>query len=61
MLVAGILEIHRKGYPLVEQALSGKVIQVSSMACFQLAPQYILLGLAEALVTPACESQGFLN
>ncbi|XP_067091234.1 solute carrier family 15 member 5 [Osmerus mordax] len=59
MLVAGILEIHRKGYPLVEQALSGKVIQVSSMACFQLAPQYILLGLAEALVTPACSLISF--
>ncbi|CAB1331677.1 unnamed protein product [Coregonus sp. 'balchen'] len=36
-----------KGYPLTEQALSGKVLQVSAMACYQLAPQYILLGLAE--------------
>ncbi|KAG7454463.1 hypothetical protein MATL_G00259990 [Megalops atlanticus] len=54
VLAAGLSEIHRKGYPLVEQALSGKVLRVSSMACFQLTPQYILLGMAEALVTPAC-------
>uniref|UniRef100_A0AAQ6IMI5 Solute carrier family 15 member 5 n=1 Tax=Anabas testudineus TaxID=64144 RepID=A0AAQ6IMI5_ANATE len=49
----------RKAYPLVEQTLSGKVLQVSSMPCFQLAPQYILLGLAEALVTPACSLISF--
>ncbi|XP_036375606.1 solute carrier family 15 member 5 [Megalops cyprinoides] len=54
VLAAGLSEVHRKGYPLVEQALSGKVLRVSSMACFQLTPQYILLGMAEALVTPAC-------
>ncbi|XP_038161407.1 solute carrier family 15 member 5 isoform X3 [Cyprinodon tularosa] len=54
VLVAGLVEIHRKAYPLVEQTLSGKVLHVSSMPCFQLAPQYILLGVAEALVTPAC-------
>ncbi|CAB1331679.1 unnamed protein product [Coregonus sp. 'balchen'] len=59
VLVAGLSEVHRKGYPLTEQALSGKVLQVSSMACFQLAPQYILLGLAEALVTPACSVISF--
>lgn len=56
ILVAAISEIYRKEYPLVEQTLSGKVLQVSSMACFQLTPQYILLGVAEALVTPACKS-----
>ena len=55
VLVAGLSELQRKAYPLVEQTLSGKVLHVSSMPCFQLAPQYILLGLAEALVTPACE------
>lgn len=38
----------------MEQTLSGKVLQVSSMPCFHLAPQYVLLGVAEALVTPAC-------
>uniref|UniRef100_A0A3B4ZIJ2 Solute carrier family 15 member 5 n=1 Tax=Stegastes partitus TaxID=144197 RepID=A0A3B4ZIJ2_9TELE len=53
VLVAGLSELQRKSYPLVEQTLSGKVLQVSSMPCFQLAPQYVLLGLAEALVTPA--------
>uniref|UniRef100_A0A3Q3EFG9 Solute carrier family 15 member 5 n=1 Tax=Labrus bergylta TaxID=56723 RepID=A0A3Q3EFG9_9LABR len=53
VLVAGLSELQRKSYPLVEQTLLGKVLQVSSMPCFQLAPQYILLGLAEALVTPA--------
>ncbi|XP_041965000.1 solute carrier family 15 member 5 [Alosa alosa] len=58
-LVAGITEIYRKEYPLVEQTLSGKVLQVSSMACFQLTPQYILLGVAEALVTPACSIISF--
>lgn len=55
VLVAALSELQRKSYTLVEQTLSGKVLQVSSMPCFQLAPQYILLGLAEALVTPACE------
>ncbi|XP_030621199.1 solute carrier family 15 member 5 [Chanos chanos] len=59
VLVAGISEIHRKDYPLIEQALSGKVLQVSSMACFNLAPQYVLLGVAEALVTPACSLISF--
>ncbi|XP_031688702.1 solute carrier family 15 member 5 [Oncorhynchus kisutch] len=59
VLVAGLFEVHRKGYPLTEQALSGKVLQVSSMACIQLAPQYILLGLAEALVTPSCSVISF--
>ncbi|MGH0165815.1 UNVERIFIED_CONTAM: hypothetical protein FKN15_058002 [Acipenser sinensis] len=53
-VVAGISELQRKRYPTVEQALSGKVLHVSSMPCLQLAPQYILLGMAEALVTPAC-------
>ncbi|CAB1331678.1 unnamed protein product, partial [Coregonus sp. 'balchen'] len=56
LMLANLME---KGYPLTEQALSGKVLQVSSMACFQLAPQYILLGLAEALVTPACSVISF--
>ncbi|MGH0165814.1 UNVERIFIED_CONTAM: hypothetical protein FKN15_058001 [Acipenser sinensis] len=55
-VVAGISELQRKRYPTVEQALSGKVLHVSSMPCLQLAPQYILLGMAEALVTPACKN-----
>ncbi|XP_019749774.1 solute carrier family 15 member 5 isoform X2 [Hippocampus comes] len=59
ILVAGLCELRRKSFPLVEQTLSGKVLQVSSMPCFQLAPQYILLGLAEALVTPACSLISF--
>uniref|UniRef100_I3JWD4 Solute carrier family 15 member 5 n=1 Tax=Oreochromis niloticus TaxID=8128 RepID=I3JWD4_ORENI len=59
VLVAGLTELQRKSYPLVEQTLSGKLLQVSSMPCFQLAPQYILLGLAEALVTPACSLVSF--
>ncbi|KAG7522964.1 solute carrier family 15 member 5 [Solea senegalensis] len=59
VLMAGLSELLRKTYPLVEQTLSGKVLQVSSMPCFQLAPQYILLGLAEALVTPACSLISF--
>lgn len=54
-LVAGIAEIHRKDHHQMEQTLSGTVLQVSSMSCFQLAPQYILLGIAEAFVTPACK------
>ena len=45
----------------MQQTLSGKVLQVSSMTCFQLTPQYILLGVAEALVTPACKSHSFLK
>ncbi|XP_071756369.2 solute carrier family 15 member 5 [Centroberyx gerrardi] len=59
VLAAGLSELWRKAHPLVEQTLSGKVLQVSSMPCFQLAPQYILLGLAEALVTPACSLISF--
>ncbi|KTF95480.1 hypothetical protein cypCar_00023924 [Cyprinus carpio] len=58
-LLAGISEIHRKYYPQVEQTLSGKVLHVSSMTCFQLTPQYILLGVAEAFVTPACSLISF--
>ncbi|TRY58578.1 hypothetical protein DNTS_018097 [Danionella cerebrum] len=57
--LAGISEIHRKDYPELEQTLSGKVLQVSSMSCFQLTPQYFLLGVAEAFVTPACSLISF--
>ncbi|KAI1238759.1 hypothetical protein IHE44_0011845 [Lamprotornis superbus] len=49
VLVAGFSEIHRKRFPQVEQTLSKEVLLVSSMPCFHLAPQYILLGVAEAL------------
>ncbi|XP_015208254.2 solute carrier family 15 member 5 [Lepisosteus oculatus] len=58
-IAAGLLEIHRKGFPTMEQVLSGKVLHVSSMICFQLVPHYILLGVAEALVTPACSLISF--
>ncbi|XP_016145804.1 solute carrier family 15 member 5-like [Sinocyclocheilus grahami] len=58
-LLAGISEIHRKDYPQVEQTLSGKVLHVFSMTCFQLTPQYILLEVAEAFVTPACSLISF--
>ncbi|KAM8973716.1 solute carrier family 15 member 5 [Pelodytes ibericus] len=54
LAVAGVYEIHRKNFPLVEQTLSGKVFQVSSMSIFHLVPQYALLGLAEAMVVPSC-------
>uniref|UniRef100_A0A8C3Y3V5 Solute carrier family 15 member 5 n=1 Tax=Catharus ustulatus TaxID=91951 RepID=A0A8C3Y3V5_CATUS len=54
VMVAGFSEIHRKHFPQVEQTLSKEVLLVSSMPCFHLAPQYILLGVAEALVTPSC-------
>ncbi|XP_020786775.2 solute carrier family 15 member 5 [Boleophthalmus pectinirostris] len=59
LLLAGFSELQRKTYPLVEQTLSGKVLQVSSMPCYFLAPQYILLGIAEALVTPTCSFISF--
>ncbi|KAB5565720.1 hypothetical protein PHYPO_G00244790 [Pangasianodon hypophthalmus] len=58
-LIAGISEIHRKDYPQMDQSLSGTVLQVSSMPCVHLAPQYILLGVAEAFVTPACSVISF--
>ncbi|KAJ6659952.1 hypothetical protein lerEdw1_018149 [Lerista edwardsae] len=54
VMIAGFFEVHRKKFPQVEQTLSGKVLLVSSMPCVHLAPQYILLGVAEALVTPTC-------
>lgn len=54
-LIAGISEMHRKHYPQMDQSISGTVLQVSSMPCIHLAPQYILLGVAEAFVTPACK------
>ncbi|KAM4747520.1 solute carrier family 15 member 5 [Rhinophrynus dorsalis] len=54
LLVAGVYELHRKDFPMVEQTISGKVLMVSSMPCYQLAPQYALLGLAEAMVTASC-------
>lgn len=55
VMVAGFSEIHRKHFPQVEQTLSEEVLLVFSMPCFHLAPQYILLGVAEALVTPSCK------
>ncbi|KAF4081397.1 hypothetical protein AMELA_G00160920 [Ameiurus melas] len=59
-LIAGISEIHRKDYPQMDQTLSGTMLQVSSMPCIYLAPQYILLGVAEVFVTPASTSEGSL-
>ncbi|NXF92174.1 S15A5 protein, partial [Eubucco bourcierii] len=59
MVVAGFSEIHRKHFPQVEQTLSKEVLLVSSMPCFHLAPQHILLGVAEALVTPSCSLLSF--
>ncbi|XP_053366705.1 solute carrier family 15 member 5 [Clarias gariepinus] len=58
-LIAGISEMHRKHYPQMDQSISGTVLQVSSMPCIHLAPQYILLGVAEAFVTPACSLISF--
>ncbi|XP_060759208.1 solute carrier family 15 member 5 [Neoarius graeffei] len=58
-LIAGISEIHRKDYPQMDQTISGTVLQVSSVPCIHLAPQYILLGMAEAFVTPACSVIAF--
>ncbi|NXK71821.1 S15A5 protein, partial [Amazona guildingii] len=59
VMVAGFSEIHRKHFPQVEQTLSDEVLLVSSMPCFHLTPQYILLGVAEALVTPSCSLLSF--
>ncbi|XP_027975479.1 solute carrier family 15 member 5 [Eumetopias jubatus] len=53
VMVAGFFEIHRKHFPPVEQPLSGKALTVSSMPCFHLVLQYVLLGVAETLVNPA--------
>ncbi|XP_037704286.1 solute carrier family 15 member 5 [Choloepus didactylus] len=53
VMVAGFSEIHRKHFPPVEQTTSGKVLTVSSMPCFHLVLQYVLLGVAETLVNPA--------
>ncbi|NXX29284.1 S15A5 protein, partial [Nicator chloris] len=59
LMVAGFSEMHRKHFPQVEQTLPQEVLLVSSMPCFHLAPQYILLGVAEALVTPSCSLLSF--
>ncbi|NWV23596.1 S15A5 protein, partial [Origma solitaria] len=59
MMVAGFSEMHRKRFPRVQQMLSEEVLLVSSMPCLHLAPQYILLGVAEALVTPSCSLLSF--
>uniref|UniRef100_A0A8C3NJ84 Solute carrier family 15 member 5 n=1 Tax=Geospiza parvula TaxID=87175 RepID=A0A8C3NJ84_GEOPR len=59
VMAAGFSEIHRKRFPQVEQTLSEELLLVSSMPCFHLAPQYILLGVAEALVTPSCSLLSF--
>ncbi|XP_006888498.1 PREDICTED: solute carrier family 15 member 5 [Elephantulus edwardii] len=53
VMIAGFLEIHRKDFPPMEQILSDNVLIVSSMPCFHLILQYVLLGIAEALVNPA--------
>uniref|UniRef100_A0A2K6G2Z9 Solute carrier family 15 member 5 n=1 Tax=Propithecus coquereli TaxID=379532 RepID=A0A2K6G2Z9_PROCO len=52
VMVAGFFEIHRKHFPPVKQLLLGKVLTVSSMPCFYLFLQYVLLGVAETLVNP---------
>uniref|UniRef100_G1LA24 Solute carrier family 15 member 5 n=1 Tax=Ailuropoda melanoleuca TaxID=9646 RepID=G1LA24_AILME len=52
VMVAGFF-IRRKHFPPVEQPLSGNVLTVSSMPCFHLVLQYVLLGVAETLVNPA--------
>ncbi|XP_051010584.1 solute carrier family 15 member 5 [Acomys russatus] len=49
--VAGFLEIYRKLFQ--EQSSSGQLLSVSPMACICLVPQYVLLGVSEALVSPA--------
>ncbi|NXO00212.1 S15A5 protein, partial [Rhinopomastus cyanomelas] len=59
VMVAGFSEIHRKHFPQVQQTLSEEVFLVSSMPCLHLVPQYILLGVAEALVTPSCSLLSF--
>uniref|UniRef100_A0A8C9MT23 Solute carrier family 15 member 5 n=1 Tax=Serinus canaria TaxID=9135 RepID=A0A8C9MT23_SERCA len=59
VVAAGFSEIHRKHFPQLEQTLSEELLLVSSMPCFHLAPQYILLGVAEALVTPSCSLLSF--
>ncbi|KAM3673103.1 solute carrier family 15 member 5 isoform 1-T1 [Ammospiza maritima maritima] len=59
VVAAGFCEMHRKRFPQVEQTLSEELLLVSSMPCFHLAPQYILLGVAEALVTPSCSLLSF--
>ncbi|KAM5174907.1 solute carrier family 15 member 5 [Callospermophilus lateralis] len=53
VMVAGFSEIRRKHFPLLEQPLLGQVLPVSSMPCFHLVLQYVLLGVAETLVNPA--------
>ncbi|CAK6443630.1 unnamed protein product [Pipistrellus nathusii] len=53
VMVAGFSEIHRKHFPPVEQLRSDKILTVSSMPCFHLVLQYVLLGMAETLVNPA--------
>ncbi|XP_036106616.1 solute carrier family 15 member 5 [Molossus molossus] len=53
VMAAGFFEIHRKHFPSVEQPLSGKLLTVSSMPCSHLVLQYVLLGVAETLVSPA--------
>ncbi|XP_059328844.1 solute carrier family 15 member 5 isoform X1 [Ammospiza nelsoni] len=59
VVAAGFCEMHRKRFPQVEQTLSEELLLVSSMPCFHLAPQYVLLGVAEALVTPSCSLLSF--
>ncbi|XP_028728087.1 solute carrier family 15 member 5 [Peromyscus leucopus] len=49
--IAGFLEIHRK--LTQEQSPPGKGFSVSSLAYGSLVPQYVLLGVSEALVNPA--------
>ncbi|KAB0387135.1 hypothetical protein FD755_002091 [Muntiacus reevesi] len=55
VLVASFFEIYRKHFPPLEQPLSGKAVTVSSMPWSHLVLQYVLLGVAETLVNPACE------
>uniref|UniRef100_S4RQA7 Uncharacterized protein n=1 Tax=Petromyzon marinus TaxID=7757 RepID=S4RQA7_PETMA len=53
MLLAGVMELYRRSCSPTEQTLSGKVFPISSMPCYLLLPQYLLLGMADALAAPA--------
>ncbi|XP_049638857.1 solute carrier family 15 member 5 [Suncus etruscus] len=53
VMVAGFLEIYRKHFPSMEQPRSGKLLSVSSMPCVYLVLPYLLLGMAEMMVSPA--------
>uniref|UniRef100_A0A8C4X0Q3 Uncharacterized protein n=1 Tax=Eptatretus burgeri TaxID=7764 RepID=A0A8C4X0Q3_EPTBU len=61
LLVATLIELYRRTRPSMRQSLGGTSLMASSMPGLLLAPQYLLLGLADALSSPTASFLVFVT